>query len=275
VLLFTLSNPDGWVRGDYSEGGVFYQRFNGNGMDLNRDWPTVGYSDPSYESWSEPETRGFGKWLKHVADEYTSEGQFAGGIDLHGMVTANSLSYTLLGAGQKDYRKNAVSVDTASLMWADAEERLTWSPHVARQEDCPGPVPEPFFGQGRTQGPMCTVQWGTVWDTIEYQITGGMGDWIDNPDVGLGGVGINNEMALSHLAPNNIFDPGIVQLQIEGNKSLIYSQVTALLGDDSASYEPGGKIAYIDDESRSPATASRPSWIPLPPILRTPSRASR
>jgi hypothetical protein len=250
VLLFTLSNPDGWVRGDYSEGGAFYQRFNGNGMDLNRDWPTVGYSDSAYESWSEPETRGFGKWLKHVADETTSSGQFAGGIDLHGMVTANSLSYTLLGAGQKDYRKNAISVDTASLMWADAEERLTWSPHVARQEDCPGPVPEPFFGQGRTQGPMCTVQWGTVWDTIEYQITGGMGDWIDNPDIGLGGVGINNEMALSHLAPNNIFDPGIVQLQIEGNKSLIYSQVTALLGEDAQTYEPGGRIAYIADGSR-------------------------
>jgi hypothetical protein len=256
VLLFTLSNPDGWVRGDYSEGGVFYQRFNGHGMDLNRDWPTVGYSDSSYESWSEPETRGFGRWLEHVAqeniapDEDGNRGHFAGGIDLHGMVTANSLSYTLLGAGQKDYRKNAISVDTASLMWADAEERLTWSPHVARQEDCPGPVPEPFFGEGRTQGPMCTVQWGTVWDTIEYQITGGMGDWIDNPDVGLGGVGINNEMALSHLAPNNIFDPGIVQLQVEGNKSLIYSQVTALLGDDTATYEPGGRIAYVDDESR-------------------------
>ena len=33
VAYFTLSNPDGWVRGDYSEGGVFYQRYNGHGMD--------------------------------------------------------------------------------------------------------------------------------------------------------------------------------------------------------------------------------------------------
>ncbi|MBW3621467.1 MAG: hypothetical protein KY461_14575, partial [Actinobacteria bacterium] len=38
VMLFMLSNPDGWSRGDYSDGGVFYQRYNGNGMDLNRDW---------------------------------------------------------------------------------------------------------------------------------------------------------------------------------------------------------------------------------------------
>ncbi|MEX1163224.1 MAG: M14 family zinc carboxypeptidase [Nitriliruptor sp.] len=250
VLLFTLSNPDGWVRGDYSEGGVFYQRFNGNGMDLNRDWPTQGYSDPAYTSFSEPETRGFGKWLKWVADNRTGGQQFAGGIDLHGMVTANSLSYTLLGAAQKDFRKNAITVDTAELMFRDAEERLTWSPHVARAEDCPGPVPEPFFGQGRTTAPMCTVQWGTVWDTIEYQITGGMGDWMDNPELGLGGVGINNEMALSHLAPNNVFLPDVVQLQVEGNKSLIYSQVTSLLHEDEIDYEPGGRIAFLDDPDR-------------------------
>jgi hypothetical protein len=250
VLLFTLSNPDGWVRGDYSEGGVFYQRFNGNGMDLNRDWPTRGYADPAYTSFSEPETRGFGRWLQWVSDHRTGGRQFAGGIDLHGMVTANSLSYTLLGAAQKDYRKNAITVDTAELMFRDAEERLSWSPHVARAEDCPGPVPEPFFGQGRTTAPMCTVQWGTVWDTIEYQITGGMGDWMDDPDLGLGGVGINNEMALSHLAPNNVFLPDVIQLQIEGNKSLIYSQVTALLYEEEIDYQPGGRIAYLDDPER-------------------------
>ncbi|MBW3621058.1 MAG: hypothetical protein KY461_12505, partial [Actinobacteria bacterium] len=242
--------------------GVFYQRYNGNGMDLNRDWPTVGYSDPAYESWSEPETRGFGSWLKWIADEQTTAGRFAGGIDLHGMVTANSLSYTLLGAGQKDYRKNAITVDTAALMFRDAEERLTWSPHVARAEDCPGPVPEPFFGQGRTTAPMCTVQWGTVWDTIEYQITGGMGDWIEHPEVGLGGVGINNEMALSHLAPNNIFEPDIVQLQIEGNKSLIYSQITGLLHEEEVVYEPGGRIAYLEDPDR---VSSDGSELVVPP----------
>jgi hypothetical protein len=250
VVLFTLSNPDGWIRGDYSQAGVFYQRYNGHGMDLNRDWPTVGYSDPAYTSWSEPETRGFGRYLKWLADNRISDGKFTGGIDLHGMVTASALSYTLLGAGQKDYRKNAVSVDTATLMWEDAEERLTWSPHVAPADDCPGPLPEPFFGEGRTQGPMCTVQWGTVWDTIEYQITGGMGDWFDNPEIGLGGVGINNEMALSHLAPNNIFEPDIIQLQVEGNKSLIYSQIAALLFEPTHAYEPGGRIAYVADPSR-------------------------
>ena len=31
---------------DYTP-GAFYQRYNGNGMDLNRDWPGVGYTLPA------------------------------------------------------------------------------------------------------------------------------------------------------------------------------------------------------------------------------------
>ncbi|HEX2087944.1 MAG TPA: M14 family zinc carboxypeptidase, partial [Solirubrobacteraceae bacterium] len=44
VLYFTYPNPDGWRRGSVSTGGVFFQRYNGNGVDLNRDWPDVGFS---------------------------------------------------------------------------------------------------------------------------------------------------------------------------------------------------------------------------------------
>src|SRR3954454_19062281 len=42
VIYFIYPNPDGWRRGSVSEGGVFFQRYNGNGVDLNRDWPEVG-----------------------------------------------------------------------------------------------------------------------------------------------------------------------------------------------------------------------------------------
>jgi hypothetical protein len=45
VVYFVLANPDGWHRGEVSKGGVFFQRYNGNGMDGNRDWPTV-YGGP-------------------------------------------------------------------------------------------------------------------------------------------------------------------------------------------------------------------------------------
>lgn len=246
VIYFVLANPDGWRRGEYTEGGAYFQRYNGNGMDLNRDWPTIGYTQAEYTPWSEPETRGYGKYLQSVRQR-TSGDSFAGAIDLHGMLTSHSFSFTLLGAGQRDYRKNAVSVDTSVRTFRDAEQRLTWSSHVARAEECPGEVPEPLFG--RTQGPMCTDQWGTVWDTIDYQVTGSFGDWMDSP-LGLDGVGIDNEMALSHITPNNVFDPTIEQLHIDGNKGLIYSQISSMLIEQPVEYVPGGRIAYLLDPQR-------------------------
>lgn len=245
VTYFVLANPDGWHRGELTRGGAFFQRYNGNGMDLNRDWPTVGFTDAKYTPFSEPETRGYGRFLEVIRDQ-TSEGRFAGAIDLHGMVTAPSFSFTLLGAGQRDYRKNAVTVDTSIRTFRDAERRLTWSPLILPADECPGDLQEPVY-EGTV--PMCSDQWGTVWDTINYQVTGSFGDWMDS-DIGLDGVGIDNEMALSHLAPNTVFEPGLEQLHIDGNKGLIYSQIASLLFEPDTVYAPDGRIAYVLDDDR-------------------------
>lgn len=246
VVYFVLSNPDGWRRGDVTTGSPSYQRYNGNGMDGNRDWPSIGYTQPEYTPGSEPETRGYAKFLQRQR-EATSANRFAGAIDLHGMVTSHSFSFTLLGAGQRDYRKNAATVATAITTWRDAEERLTWSPLVARAGSCPGPLPEPFFGG--THGPMCTDLWGTVWDTIQYQVSGSFGDWMDSP-MGLDAVGIDNEMAYSHLAPDTAFEPDIEQLHVDGNKGLIYAQLASLLDEKQVRFRPKGRIGYVVDPAR-------------------------
>ena len=46
--------------GDLDNGVRFFQRYNGNGVDMNRDWPTMGFTFRPYTPWSEPETRSFG-----------------------------------------------------------------------------------------------------------------------------------------------------------------------------------------------------------------------
>jgi hypothetical protein len=96
---------------------------------------------------------------------------------------------------------------------------------------------------------MCSDQWGTVWDTISYQVTGSFGDWMDSP-IGLDAVGIDNEMALSHITPNNVFEPGVEQLHIDGNKGLVYSQIAALLPQKRTTFTPRGRVAYIFDPRR-------------------------
>ena len=61
IVYFTFPNPDGWRRGDVNDSekgpGVLFQRYNGNGVDVNRDWPDIGYAFRGYSGLSEPESR--------------------------------------------------------------------------------------------------------------------------------------------------------------------------------------------------------------------------
>ena len=248
VIYFILPNPDGWARGqvqpaELEDGspnlnyapGAFYQRYNGNGMDLNRDWPGMGYSYRPYSPASEPEVRAYMSVLRAIRGTISPDNpvgqRFAGGIDLHGQLTANAFSFTLLGAGQRDFRKNFSTVDQGLRTWADQSARLNWSPYIGTVFDV-------------------ADQWGTVIDTLGYQVSGALGDWIENEEIGLGAVGIDNEMSLSHLAPNNAFEPMLEQMHIDGNKGLIYSQLASMLTEQGFRYEPTGKIGYVANPVR-------------------------
>ncbi|MDQ4005010.1 MAG: NEW3 domain-containing protein, partial [Actinomycetota bacterium] len=282
VIYFVLPNPDGWARGQVSpveveDGsvntnyapGFFFQRYNGNGVDLNRDFPTRGYSFKPYSPGSEPETKALTTVLRGIR-ESTSDGQFTGGIDLHGMLTSHAFSYTLIGAGQRDYRKNALTVDTSVRTWEDQTQRMAWSPYVADanangvQEEAQNEFCFDAEVSSGTRGhaPACVAdEWGTVIDTIGYQISGGIGDWFDSP-IGLGGIGINNEMFTSHLAPNTVFEPALEQTHIDGNKGLIFSQLASLLTSGETTFDPTGKVGYVYNPTRlqvtEPARAKNP-----------------
>ncbi|HEX2296738.1 MAG TPA: M14 family zinc carboxypeptidase [Actinomycetota bacterium] len=267
VLYFTLPNPDGWGRGqtapvEVEDGGpntsylpgMAFQRFNGNGVDLNRDWPTIGYTLKSYSPGSEPETKAFADVLSGIKAR-TTEGRFAGGLDLHGMLTAKAFSYTLIGAGQRDYGKNAVTVETSLRTWEDQTKRLQWSPYISDhnangQQDSGTTPPEICRNTNGTDATPCVAdRWGTVIDTIGYQVTGGFGDWFDSP-LGLDAVGVDNEMFVSHVAPNSVFEPALEQTHIDGNKGLIFSQIAALLTRRDETFRPGGVTGYVFDPNR-------------------------
>ena len=246
VIYFFSANPDGWGRGEVANGGVFFQRYNGNSVDINRDWPTLGYTYKPFSPGSEPETRAFDKVFKAIKNQ-TAEKRFTGGVDLHGQLTASAYSYTLLGAGQRDYRRNFSSVDQALRTWSDQSQRLGWSPYLA----------DANRNGAQDPGENCVVfcvadQWGTVVDTLGYQITGGIGDWMDSDKIGLGAVGIDNEMSLSHLAPNIGYETINEQMHVDGNKGLIYSQVAALLNEKKGDwdYTPPGRIGYVLNRKR-------------------------
>ncbi len=152
IIYFTFPNPDGWRRGSVTEGGVFFQRYNGNGVDLNRDWPDIGFSFRPYSGLSEPESRGLAAFLDDVKS--TTGSEFAAGDDLHGQPFADALSYTLLPHGSHDFAKDLRLRGTAIAIHQASEKALAWSPIIQpndapqgggwrRRELCSGARPRP------------------------------------------------------------------------------------------------------------------------------------
>jgi len=233
-VYFILANPDGWRRGDLTAAGPFFSRYNGNGVDMNRDWPAQGYTFAPYTAWSEPETRSFGKVLKSIKPKWQ------GGLDLHGQLNADSFSFTLLRSSQRPYDKNQRMLQYVTGAWRDAEARLSWSTLIKPNDTDPD--------DPRMYG----VKWGTTWDTIGYTNTGSISNWFD-ADLGLGADAISNEMSLSHLSncgTGNCYLPEVEQLHVDGNKSLIYGLVNFTLLPDDTTFRYTGRAAWLDHGMR-------------------------
>ncbi|MFL5780028.1 MAG: M14 family zinc carboxypeptidase, partial [Thermoleophilaceae bacterium] len=256
IIYFTYPNPDGWRRGDVSEGGFFFQRYNGNGVDVNRDWPDVGFAFRPYSPLSEPESRGFARVFREVAHR---GGHFDQGADLHGQLEADALSYTLLPHGRHDYGKNERIERVAETIHSASEKALAWSP-IIQPNDAPRGGGVPCAPTGVATGDTCAKiygqTWGTVYDTINYTTTGALGDWFDSP-IGLDANGIDNEMSFSHLDKNIVFDPHTEQLHVAGNKALINAQLTRMLDPPKPRFDVAGSKGYVADV-RLKRKASRP-----------------
>ncbi len=239
IIYFTYPNPDGWRRGSYSEGGLFFQRYNGNGVDLNRDWPDIGFSFRPYSGLSEPETRALSSFFTEVRDNY---GPFAAGDDLHGQPFADALSYTLMPHGSHEYAKDVRIRETSKTIHRASYDALKWSPIIGQAPSgCASTV---------ALGTACTTMagqtWGTVYDTINYTTTGALGDWFDS-SVGLNADGIDNEMSFSHLDKNITFDPHTEQLHVDGNKSLIYAHLAEMLRPTEIPFQARGTKGYVSN----------------------------
>src|SRR4051794_12880803 len=246
IIYFTYPNPDGWRRGSVSsgpDGGVFFQRYNGNGVDPNRDWPDIGYSFRGYSAISEPETQA---WISFYNDVRKNGGQFSAGDDLHGQPFADALSYTLLPHGRHKYDKNQRIQETAQAINKSTYDRISWSP-IVQANDQPqggdvGCAPDTPVGTPCSK--IYAQTWGSVYDTINYTTTGALGDWFD-ASIGLNADGVDNEMSFSHLDRNIIFDPHGEQMHVDGNKALLYAQITQLISPPRSRFTIRGKKGFV------------------------------
>ena len=242
IIYFTIPNPDGWRRGsigDTEKGpGVFFQRYNGNGVDPNRDWPDIGFAFRRYSGGSEPETRAFQNFYRQVE---ARGGQFAAGDDLHGQPFADALSYTLMPHGRHDIDKDYRIREASKLINRAQYEATKWSPYIIENDE-EATVCEDTLGA--TCDAIYAQTWGSVYDTINYTTTGSLGDWFDS-SLGLGADGIDNEMSFSHLDRNIAFEPHGEQLHVAGNKAIIYSHIADMLRPPGTAYSVPVRSGYV------------------------------
>ncbi len=251
IIYFTFPNPDGWRRGSVTAvpagGSVFFQRYNGNGVDPNRDWPGIGYTFRPYSGLSEPESRALSSYFDQIKTKTGSK--FAAGDDLHGQPEADALSYTLIPNASKNFAKNLRIRETSKVINATAFEALKWSPLIQSNDKPVGGTTG--CGPDEGLGPVCpkiyAQTWGTVYDTINYTTTGALGDWFDS-QIGLDADGIDNEMSFSHLDKNIVFEPQTEQLHVDGNKFLIFAHVATIVDPALANFSAEGRKGYVPNQ---------------------------
>ena len=247
IIYFTWPNPDGWRRGSVLQGGPDFQRYNGNGVDPNRDWPDIGYSFRGYSGASEPETRAF----KGFYDDLLGDGKrFHAGSDLHGQPEADALSFTLLPHGRHHLGKDARLREAARRINRGQYEATKWSALIRENEELSvdGGNEDCSYATDPTPGPVCekvyAQTWGTVYDTINYTTTGTLADWFDS-SIALRAEGLANEMSFSHIDKHINFEPQTEQLHVAGNKALIYAHVANLLDPITATFDANGRQGYV------------------------------
>lgn len=173
-------NPDGWAAGDV--GGPLFSRTNDNGTDLNREFPTMGWSKNSYTPLSDPESIAWTRFTEMVKPRVTA--------DLHGELDSvnNAFADMMYPAGQWDPLKQAQE---------DALARHMKS-NVARYFDENGVTLGTVAGAAAGMKP---ADYATGFDVVGYDDSGFIGDFFTQA----GAIDMDVEHFLSHSVPNNVW----------------------------------------------------------------------
>jgi hypothetical protein len=177
-LYVSIINPDGWAAGDNFNGPT-YVRGNDNNVDLNREFPTMGWTERDYTPLSEPESELWHKFLKRIDPKVAT--------DIHGELTSANDAFAdlMLPAGQWNPLKQAREAELAKNMKSN----------VKRYFDIDGVVLQDilgFFGQK-------PAEYATGYDVVGYDDSGFMGDYFTQK---YGALEMDVEHFFSHLVPN-------------------------------------------------------------------------
>jgi MYXO-CTERM domain-containing protein len=242
-------NPDGWMHdelpyavSDAQLCGTLFCRTNGNGTDLNRQMPTIGWQLQNPGSGriavNEPEAKGYLQWL--VDGHHWNYA-----IDIHGMLNHQNFIAIMMPAGSFSPQEMQRSTRLAETL----KERLNNDDHfsawttllgAAQQAGAPAGSPSTAVGSGEFS------DWSTVWDAIGYTDSGFSGDFFAQSS-GLNAPGYDIEMAYNHITFDSQYEAGALfnDYHVHTVRHIVKSFMDAAALDVQVSYETGGKRTLV------------------------------
>jgi Zinc carboxypeptidase len=220
-------NPDGWAAGDNPPAGTnVYVRGNDNGFDLNRQWPTMGWLDPSREPLTQPEAKTWHKLQKKVNPIAT--------VDLHGELDSANGAFAdiMYPAGQWNPKEQAQEETFARHMKSNIERYF-------EQDDVPL--------ADVASGAMIPAEYATGYDVVGYDDSGFMGDYFTQH----GAVDLDIEHFLSHTFPNGFWAPPLEQAHVAAARAEIETLIVeALVTKQVRARLNLGKVGYMFDPKK-------------------------
>ena len=223
-LYFANINPDGWAAGDAVNGGIF-MRGNANGVDLNREFPTIGWTKMSYTPLSEPESIAWHRLMRRVRPDVAS--------DLHGELTSANDAFAdlMYPAGQWDPLEQA------------REERLArhMKSNVERYFELDGVPLETATGVAG----MRPAEYATGYDVVGYDDSGFMGDYFTQR---YGALELDVEHFVSHMVPNSLWFAPLEQAHVAAVRGEIEALIVEAIVAPSVRVRLDlGRVGYLYD----------------------------
>ena len=238
-LVFVELNPDGWDAGDRDvpdDGEATFKRGNDNAydgaapgplccVDLNRQWPTLGYSPSGgeqYKTMSEPEAQAGRKLI----EDYL--GMPEGAADLHGENEDNVLLAIMFPAGQFDPRGLAQQVELAESIKYNVNNSV---------------FPGLAGGIAGANDQVYPAEYHTAYDAIGYDDGGFQGDYL----VQQGVLEMDHEYIFSNLAPGSVYIPALEQVHVDTTRELLKATIVTTIESERITYSADlkGRAGYV------------------------------
>jgi hypothetical protein len=261
LLIFLFPNVDGWTHDEpqYYQGGTMYLRQNANSVDMNRQWPTSGFmeNDRSHKTLSEPETAAAANYLK---DHYTNVFYAS---DIHGMlnpadgpgtpptpdVDPGYAAALQAYANDDDKGHFILGMMPAGQHTQEEMTRVTRLGELVRERLQQHEPLAPWTAAPSTGvwgGSF--VRWGAVWETINYQVSGGSHDYFVS-NAGLNAPSFSFEMSYNHMVCDSEYigcGAFMNHFHVEAVRMIVATFMEAALSETHVSIETNGhRIAYL------------------------------